>query len=105
MISSIIKAFALDPFWTYLIEGDLLGMVSALWVSAVGEWIYGVTIMSLAIMLYGRVENFFYLAIVWVLAGGVLIVMIPMAGWGLLAIGLYFSIGGLLFYLTMRIRG
>ena len=95
-------SFSLEPFWTYLLAGDLIGFFGALWMSSVGELFYSIIYGSIMILTFGRIESWSGMAIMYLAFAPYMVFMIATAGWGLLSLFIYLSLGGLLFYAVMR---
>ncbi len=95
-------SFSLDTFWTYLLEGNFIGFIGALWATSVGELAYTILYGSIVLLTFGRIESWSGIAILYLAFAPYMVFMIATSGWGLLSLMLYLSLGGLLFYAVMR---
>ena len=95
-------ALSLDALWNFLLNMDILGFVQAIFIGTVGELFYGILALTLLLIVYGRTKSITYVAIIWVFLGTLLLPMIPAAGWGIGAVLLYLSLGGVVAYLFLR---
>lgn len=95
-------SFSLDPFWTYLLAGDFIGFIGALWNTAVGELAYTILYGSVMLLTFGRIESWSGIAIIYLAFAPYMVYMIATAGWGILSLLMYLALGGLLFYAIMR---
>lgn len=96
---------SLSHLWTFVDNGNWLGLAQAVFTGVVGELAYGMVLFAIFIYGYLRSDSVIYLMIIWVFMGVLLIPLVPMVGWGLLSILLWLGGGGLFFYLFMRVRG
>ena len=90
----------------FLWEGDFLGFIQAVYVSAFqnSDVFYGVIILLFTAPLYIRTKSLVLLSILWILLGGFFIVAMPLVS-GLALFLMIFGIAGLLFQAFMHIRG
>lgn len=90
----------------YLYEGDFLGFLQAVYVSAFqsADIFYAVVIMLFTVPMYIRTKSVLLLCILWILLGGLVIVATPLvAGMSVFIVG--FGIAGLLYRLYLSVRG
>lgn len=89
----------------YIFNGDFLGFLQALYVSAFSnvDLLYGVLIMLFMTPLYIRTRSLLLMAILWTLIGSLLIVAMPMVS-GLAIFLMIMGVGSLLFKLYTQIR-
>jgi len=66
-----------DLLTQYLMQGDFIGFINAVYVSILGELWFAIPLMILFIPLYIKTESLEFCAILWVLIGGSLIAMLP----------------------------
>lgn len=95
-------SFSLDLMWTYLLDGNWLGFLGSLWVSAVGEMSYTLIYASVIILVQSRLESWASVAILYLAFAPYMVVMIISSGWGILSLVLYLGMGGLLYGLARR---
>ena len=85
----------------FLAEGDLLGFLQALYVTAFGgsaDIFYGLVAMVGLGAIYIRTRSLILISILWLLVGGFFMVALPLvAGLGVLL--MIFGVGGLLYAL------
>lgn len=62
---------------SYLLQGNLLGFVNAVYTSILGELWFAIPLMLLFIPLYIKTESIEFCAILWVLLGGILVGLLP----------------------------
>jgi len=80
------------PFWMYLMSGNFLGFLGAIFLSAflLQDILVGVICMLFLIPIYLRTRSLLLLCILWILIGGSIILIAP----GLSALALIFLILG-----------
>lgn len=90
----------------YLFEGDFLGFLQALYVSAFQnvDLFYGVLALIFTLPLYIRTKSLIFMSIVWILLGGLFIATMPLVS-GVATFLLAAGLAGILFKLFMRVKG
>jgi hypothetical protein len=89
-----------DFIWIYLISGDFLGALQALFLGAFGflDLVYGLGAMLFIVPLYLRTKSLLLISIVWMILGTFFITVMPMVS-GLAVLFIALGIGGLLYRL------
>jgi len=76
----------------YLLNGDLIGFINAIYISLIGELFYGLIVLMVTVPIYIRTQSLGYVCIVWLLVGALLQVVLPVAtfniGWVFIVLGL-----------------
>jgi len=72
----MITVFA-DQLIQYLLEGDLLGFVTACYTSRIGEGFYVIIMLGVFGVVYNRTKSLAVCGILWLLVGGALIYTMP----------------------------
>lgn len=89
---------ALGSLWNYIINGDLVGYINAVYTGVVGPFYFGFLVLFVLMPLYLRSKSAIYVMIFWIVTGVALIQILP-AGFYQVGAGLFYLIGGgLLFY-------
>ncbi len=89
---------ALGALWNYIIDGDLIGYVNAVYTGVVGPFYFGFLILIVLMPLYLRSRSAIYVMIFWIVTGVGLINILP-AGFYQIGAALFYLVGGgLLFY-------
>jgi len=90
----------------YLYEGDILGFVQAVYVSAFKsvDLFYGFLMLLFTTPLYIRTRSLIFLSILWILVGGWFLVATPLVS-GLAILLMILGLAALLFKLFMYVRG
>jgi len=90
----------------FLFEGDYLGFLQAIYVSAFqsADLFYGVLSMIGVIALYIRTHSLLFISIVWILLGSLFIVAMPIVA-PMAILLMIFGFAGLLYKAFMQIRG
>lgn len=103
---SVIPIVDLTPFWQFLYEGDFLGTVQAVFVSAFqsADLFYGVLALLFTLPLYIRTKSLLFMSIVWILLGGLFLAAMPLVS-GVAILLVTFGLAGMFFKLYMRVRG
>jgi len=89
----------------YLYEGDILGFLQAVYVSAFrsADLFYAFVMLLFTTPLYIRTRSFIFLAILWILLGGFFLVATPLIS-GLAVLLLILGLATLFFKLFMHFR-
>jgi hypothetical protein len=90
------------PFWQYLMEGNLLGFLNAIYLNGflMEDILVGVVCLLFLAPLYIRTKSLLLICIIWTLLGGFLITAVPALS-GLAIVFLILGIAGL-FYKLVR---
>lgn len=97
---------AISTLLQYLFEGDYLGFIQAVYVSAFqsADIFYALVIMLFTSPLYIRSKSLLFLSIIWILLGGLILVATPIIA-GVAMLLMIFGLAGMLFKLFMYVRG
>ena len=89
----------------YLYEGDFLGLLQAIYVSAFqsSDLFYGVLTLLLTSPIYLRTKSLLLLCIIWILIGGFLITTMPLLS-GLALFLMVMGLGTMLFKVFIALR-
>jgi len=89
----------------YLFEGDFLGLLQAIYVSAFqsADLFYGFLTLLLTSPIYLRTKSLLLLCILWILIGGFLIATMPLLA-GLAIFLMVFGLGTMLFKVFIALR-
>jgi hypothetical protein len=98
--TTILPSLNFDFIWIYLISGDFLGALQALFLGAFGflDLVYGLGAMLFIVPLYLRTKSLLLISIVWMILGTFFITVMPMVS-GLAVLFIALGIGGLLYRL------
>lgn len=66
-----------DLLSQYLMQGDFIGFINAVYMSILGELWFAIPLLILFVPLYIKTESLEFCAILWILIGGLLIAMLP----------------------------
>ena len=66
-----------DLLSQYLMQGDFIGFINAVYMSILGELWFAIPLLILFVPLYIKTERLEFCAILWILIGGLLIAMLP----------------------------
>ena len=90
----------------YLVTGDYLGLLQAIYVSAFlsADIFYGVLIMLFTAPLYIRTKSLLLLCIMWIMLGSLVIVALPLVS-GIAFLMVIFGFAGVLFKTFLTVRG
>jgi len=88
-----------DLITQYLLQGDLVGFIFAVFTSSMGEYFYGIIVLVLTVPLYIRTQSLTYVYLLWALLGGILTALLPLGVLSVANIFLALGIGGLLYKL------
>ena len=66
-----------DLLSQYLMQGDFIGFINAVYTSILGELWFAIPLLILFVPLYIKTESLEFCAILWILIGGLLIAMLP----------------------------
>lgn len=66
-----------DLLSQYLLKGDLIGFINAVYTSLIGELWFAIPLMIIFIPLYIKTRSIAYCALLWMLLGGILIGLLP----------------------------
>jgi len=94
----------LSPLWQYLVAGDFLGFIQAVYTSVLGLYFYGMLILIIFSPIFLKTRSAVYLMIIWLVSGFALIGSLPAGFYQIGAIILYLSGGGALYYLFRNMR-
>ena len=95
----------LNLLMQYLLQGDILGFFQALYVAAFQsvDLFYGVMVLLFTVPLYIRTHSLLLLCILWILLGGTVVAIMPLAS-GLAVFLLILGIGGTLYKLWTSVH-
>lgn len=90
----------------YLYEGDVLGFLQAVYVSAFqsADIFYAMVALLFTAPLYIRTKSLLFMSIIWTLLGGFFLVAMPIVS-GVAMLLLIFGLAGMLFKLYMYVKG
>lgn len=90
----------------FLFEGDYLGFLQAVYVSAFqsADLFYGMVSMIIVVALYIRTQSLLFISIVWILLGSFFLIAMPIVS-GIAMLLMIFGFAGLLYKAFMQIRG
>lgn len=90
----------------YLFEGDYLGFIQAVYVSAFqsADIFYALIMLLFTAPLYIRTKSLLFVSIIWILLGGLFLVAMPIVS-GVAMLLMIFGLAGMLFKLYMYVRG
>jgi len=91
-----------NPLWQYLINGDLIGFINAVFTSRLGELWYALIVFAITFPLYLRTQSLIFVCILWILLGNILVVMVPISVFKLGYVLMVIGIGGLLYKLFRK---
>jgi len=92
-----------DLLWQYLLQGDILGFVQAVFTSVLGDLFYGFIMLIVLVPLYIRTQSLLAVMVVTLLLSGLFYSLTPVGGIGLMRILLTVALGGLLFWLFTKV--
>lgn len=76
----------------FLLNKDLLGFLTAMYTLKIGQWIYLLWMMIVAVPIYVRTQSLAYVSVIWILFGSIMVATLPAAGfplgWILLGLGI-----------------
>lgn len=90
--------------WQYVISGDLLGLVVAVYISRMRGIFYGVVLLLMSVPIYIRTQSLTYCLILWVLCSGLLFYFMPIVSQSIIGLFAVLTLGGLIFMLFSRLR-
>ena len=88
---------ATDLLSTYLMKGDLIGFLMALYTSTMGDLFYGLLVVAFTIPLWIKTGSFIYVAAIWMLIGFTLEALIPSPALSLGKVLLVLAVAAILF--------
>ena len=100
----MINTVGLSPLWQYLVSGDFLGFITAVYTSVLGVYFFGMMILLVFSPIYLKTRSAVYTMIIWLTSGFALIAILPAGFYQLGAIFIYLSGGGALYYLFRNMR-
>jgi len=66
-----------DLLMQYLLNGDLLGFLTATFTTRIGQNFYGILSLIVSVPLYNRTQNVMYCVVLWMLLGTLFITAMP----------------------------
>lgn len=99
------RMVTIEVLMQYLYEGDILGLLQAIYVSAFqsADLFYGFLTLLLTSPIYLRTKSLLLLCIIWVLLGGFIITTIPLLA-DLAVFLMVFGLGTMLFKIVVALR-
>ena len=91
-----------DLIAQYLLQGDLIGFVQAIYLEKMGEYFFGVLMVLLSLPLYIRTQSLTYVMALWLVCSPLLLYFVPVAGERVLGTLAILALGGLLFLVFRR---
>jgi len=81
-----------DLITQYLVQGDLIGFVLAIFTSSMGEYFYGLLILFITVPVYMRTQSLTYVYLLWACSGLLLLPLIPLGAYSVA--GILITVGG-----------
>jgi len=94
-----------DLLSQYLLKGDLIGFIIALYTSVMGEVFFAFILLGISVPLYIRTQSLAYVTVVWIILGALLEAIIPTTGLSLGKILMVLGVAAILYQLFVRERG
>lgn len=92
-----------DVIWQYLLDGDFIGFLVAVYTSQIGEFFFPLLTMIVTGVLYMRTQSLLFVSIIWIAVGGLFIGTMPVVS-PIAVLMLGFGIAGALFQLFTALR-
>jgi len=82
-----------DLITQYLVQGDLIGFVLAIFTSSMGEYFLGFVILLVTVPVYMRTQSLAYVYLLWLLVGSTsLLALVPLGAYTVAAF--FTALGG-----------
>lgn len=91
-----------ELLWQYLQQGDLVGFATALFTSVLGDLFYALILLALTLPLYIRTQSLSYVAVLWIVLSGALVVLVPAEAQRLLRLLFVLGVAAILLKLFVR---
>lgn len=93
-----------DLLTQYLMTGDLLGFLQAIYTSVMGVYFYGLLALFIMVPLYLRYQGVTIVLILMIILSASMYYLIPPSGFKVISIILVLGLGGLITILYYRVR-
>lgn len=90
--------------WQYVVVGDLVGLVTAVYTMQMGEYFYASLMLLLTVPLYIRTQSLTFCVLLWIICSGLLLAFVPLMVQKIVGLFMVLAVGGVLFMLFSRLR-
>lgn len=88
-----------DLLQQYLMQGDLLGFVNAVFTSSMGSIYYGFLMLIVIVPLYARTQSLAYVTVLAIILSAAFYALVPVAAQSIVGLLLVLAVGGTMLYL------
>jgi len=93
-----------DLITQYLVQGDLIGFILAIYTRPMGQIFYGLLMLIPSFTIYMKTQNLTYVYILWAGLSSVMLTMLPLAAFSVAHVFLALGAMGLLMKLVITLR-
>lgn len=83
----------------YLLHGDMIGLVIAVYTSTMGEWFFGAVMLIVSVPLYIRTQSVTYCVVLWLVCSGMLMVIVPFQFQKVISLFIILTVAGIIYSL------